>query len=169
MCTQNDVFYDHQSGEIGRKCCYYLSTVLDTEHVFTQLYKQFTSSPHKMTKVTFLSSHVGSDKLKKVCMCVLYCMCVCGCLCVCLCVMCYVYLCVSASVCLSVCLPTSVCMCTYVYMYVCMYVHTCVVCVCVHVCVRACVYTYVHTHVIHVITDDVGYSFINWSQSSDTS
>ena len=56
-----------QSGDIGSKCCYYLSTVLDTEHVFTLLYKQFIGSPHKMTKVTFLSSHVGSDKLKKVC------------------------------------------------------------------------------------------------------
>ena len=56
-----------QSGDIGSKCCYYLSTVLDTEHVFTLLYEQFIGSPHKMTKVTFLSSHVGSDKLRKVC------------------------------------------------------------------------------------------------------
>ena len=55
-----------QDGEIGSKSCYYLSTQLDSEHVFTLLYKQFTSSPHKLVKVTFLSSHVGSDKLKKV-------------------------------------------------------------------------------------------------------
>ncbi|XP_065907778.1 protein mono-ADP-ribosyltransferase PARP4-like isoform X3 [Dysidea avara] len=54
-----------KNGEIGNKSCYYLSTLLDTEHVFTLLYKQFTSSPHKLVKVTFLSSHVGSDKLKK--------------------------------------------------------------------------------------------------------
>ena len=56
-----------QSGDVGSKSCYYLSTVLDAEHVFTLLYKQYISSPHKMTKVTFFSSHVGSDKLKKVC------------------------------------------------------------------------------------------------------
>ncbi|XP_065907785.1 protein mono-ADP-ribosyltransferase PARP4-like isoform X2 [Dysidea avara] len=54
-----------KNGEIGNKSCYYLSTQLDTEHVFTLLYKQFTSSPNKLVKVTFLSSHVGSDKLKK--------------------------------------------------------------------------------------------------------
>ena len=61
------IFSTLQNGEIGNKSCYYLSTLLDTEHVFTLLYKQFTSSPHKLVKVTFLSSHVGSDKLKKVC------------------------------------------------------------------------------------------------------
>jgi len=58
--------YSPQHGDIGSKSCYYLSTLLDTEHVFTLLYRQFTSSPHKLVKVTFLSSHVGSDKLKKV-------------------------------------------------------------------------------------------------------
>ena len=49
-------------GDIGNKsfCC--LSTLLDTEHVLTLLYRQFTSSPHKLVKVTFLSSNVGSDK-----------------------------------------------------------------------------------------------------------
>lgn len=66
MCVSHVITAILQNEEIGSKCCYYLSTVLDTEHVFTQLYKQFTGSPHKMTKVTFLSSHVGSDKLKKV-------------------------------------------------------------------------------------------------------
>jgi len=64
--TLDHLFSTSQNGDIGSKSCYYLSTPLDTEHVFTLLYRQFTGSPHKLVKVTFLSSHVGSDKLKKV-------------------------------------------------------------------------------------------------------
>jgi len=57
---------DAKSGDIGKKECRYVTSALDVEYIYSQLYRQFTSSPHNLTKVTFLSSHIGSPQLKKV-------------------------------------------------------------------------------------------------------
>ena len=43
-----------------------MTSALDVEYVYSQLYRQFTNSPHHLSKVFFLSSQVGSPHLKKV-------------------------------------------------------------------------------------------------------
>ncbi len=46
--------------------CQYLTTPLDVEAVYSYLYRQFTSSPHYMERVQFLSLFIGSPGLRKV-------------------------------------------------------------------------------------------------------
>ena len=55
-----------QTGELGKYECRYVGSALDVEYVYSQLYYQFTRSPHNMAKVTFISTKVGSPQLKKV-------------------------------------------------------------------------------------------------------
>ena len=56
-----------QDGEVGLSDCRYVSTALDVEAVYAHLYRQYTSSPHNMDKVPFISSSLlGSPGLRKV-------------------------------------------------------------------------------------------------------
>lgn len=55
-----------QTEDLGKYECRYVSSALDVEYVYSQLYYQFTRSPHNMTKVDFISTRVGSPQLRKV-------------------------------------------------------------------------------------------------------
>ena len=56
-----------QSGRVGGKReCRYVGSALDVEYVYSQLYQQFSSSPHNLTKSTTLPPHIGSPQLEKV-------------------------------------------------------------------------------------------------------
>ena len=55
-----------QTGELGKCECRYVTSALDAEYVYTQLYRQYTTSPHYLTKTPFLSSQIGSPQLRKV-------------------------------------------------------------------------------------------------------
>jgi hypothetical protein len=55
-----------KNGEVGVSECRYVDTPLDVEAVYTHLYKQFSSSPHSMERVQYLTSFVGSPGLRKV-------------------------------------------------------------------------------------------------------
>ena len=55
-----------QTGELGKCECRCITSALDAEYVYTQLYRQYTTSPHYLTKTPFLSSQIGSPQLRKV-------------------------------------------------------------------------------------------------------
>ena len=55
-----------QTGELGKCECRYVTSALDAEYVYTQLYRQYTTSPHYLIKTPFLSSQIGSPQLRKV-------------------------------------------------------------------------------------------------------
>eukprot|EP00731_Ephydatia_muelleri_P031972 Em0023g479a len=56
---------DEVGSEVGKCECRYLTSALDVEYVYAQLYRQYTAPPQSLLKVPFISSFVGSPQLRK--------------------------------------------------------------------------------------------------------